>query len=126
MNETSQKNAIDALDDWSKWVIGIGFAAGVGCVVIFLEAADGLPRIFLILAISAFALSMLSAVFLRHALALTVERLPLAGAEGQQNSVYDHLTSGRISIGHLARAQLSTIVLGALFFMAWVILLPPS
>ena len=126
MNETSQKNAIDALHDWSKWAIGIGFAAGVGCVLIFRGADEGLPRIFLVLAISAFALSVLSAVFLRHALALAVERLPLASAKGQHKSVYDHLTRGGIPIRYLARAQLSTMVLGALFFMAWVILLPPT
>lgn len=123
---TSQKNAIDALNDWSKWVIGIGFMVGVGCVVVFLEAGEGLPRIFLILAISAFALSVLSAVLFRYALALTVEQLPLAGAEGQHKSIYDHPMGGGLSVGHLARAQLGTMVLGALFFMAWVILLPPS
>lgn len=126
MNETSQKNAIDALHDWSKWVIGIALTAGVGCVIVFRDADEGLPRIFLILAIGAFSLSVLSAVFLRHALALTVERLPLAGSEGEQKSVYDHILGGGISIGYLARAQLITMVLGALFLMAWLILLPPG
>ncbi len=126
MNETSQKNAIDALHDWSKWVIGIGFAAGFGCVVVFREAGEGLPRTFLILAISAFALSVLAAMLLRHALVSTVERLPLEGAAGRHESVFDHRPGRRLSIAHLARAQLAAMVLGALFFMAWVILLPPG
>lgn len=126
MSEASQKNAIDALHDWSKWAIGIAFTAGAGCVVMLREVDHGLSRVLLIFAIGAFVLSVLSAVFLRHALALTVERLPLGGIEGQHKSVCDHLMGGGLSIGYLARAQMTTLVLGALFFMAWVILLPPA
>ena len=124
MSEASQKDAIEALHDWSKWVIGIGFTAGAGCVAIFRGADAGLARTFLILAIGAFVLSVLSAIFLRHALARTAERLPLVDAQGRQKSVYDVVIGGRISIGHLARAQLILTVLGALFLLAWVILLP--
>jgi len=126
MDEASQKDTIEALSDWSKWLIGIGFTAGAGCVVIFREAAVGPARLFLILAICAFALSVLISMFLRHALALTIERLPLADAGRERKSVYDHPAGGWLSIGHLARAQLGTIVLGVLFFLAWVVLLPPS
>ena len=124
MNEARQKAAIEALRDWSNWIIGLGFTAGAGCVAIFRDAPEGLARTFLIAGIAAFALSVLVAVFLRHALARTVERLPLAGAQGERKSIYDHRAGGGISIGALARAQLGLMVLGALSFLAWVFMLP--
>jgi len=124
MNAANQKDAIEALHDWSKWVIGVGFTAGAGCVVIFQDAADGPGRTFLIGGIGAFALSVLVAIFLRHALVLTVERLPISGAQGRQESVYNHRPALGVSIGLLARAQLILMVLGAFSFLAWVFLLP--
>ncbi len=125
MDKASQKDAIEALHDWSRWGIGIGFTAGAGCVVIFLDAAAGLARTLLVLAIGAFALAVLAAFFLGHALARTLERLPLSGARGEPGSIADHRIGGPFSIGGLARAQLGFMVLGGLLFLGWVVLLPP-
>ena len=125
MDAARQKDAIEALHDWSRWVIGVGFTAGAGCVVLLRDAADGPARTFLIGGIGAFALSVLAAVVLRHALALTVERLPLAAAEGRKVSVHDHRPGIGVSIGLLARVQLILMVLGALSFLGWVVLLTP-
>lgn len=125
MDAARQKDAIEALHDWSRWIIGLGFTAGAGCVVLFRDAAEGPARGFLLAGIAAFALSVLAAIFLRHALARTVERLPLAGAQGKPESVYDHRPGGGLSIGMLARVQLVLMVLGAFSVLGWVILLPP-
>ena len=124
MTQAAQKDAIEALQDWSKWTIGIGFAAGSGCVVILRGAADGLPRTLLVAAIAAFVLSVLVALILRHALARTVERLPLTDAEGGLVSIHDHRPAGPVSIAHLARAQLWLMTLGALALLGWVVALP--
>lgn len=124
MDEARQKHAIDALLDWSKWVIGLGFTAGAGCVVIFRDAAEGPARDLLMLAIAAFALSVLVAVVLVRALAATVERLPLAWADGEPQSVRDHVAGRFLSIGWLSTLQLALVVVGAGCLLGWVVLLP--
>jgi hypothetical protein len=125
MDAARQKDAIEALHDWSRWVIGLGFTAGAGCVVLLRDAGDGPARGFLIGGIAAFALAVLAAILLRHALSLTVERLPLTDARGAAMSIHDHRPGGRASIRLLARAQLVLLVLGAGAVLGWVVLLPP-
>ena len=125
MDAARQKDAIEALHDWSRWVIGLGFTAGGGCIVILREAGDGPARNFLIGGIAAFALAVLVAVFLRHALSLTVEQLPLSGSKDRPGSIHTHRPSLGLSIGLLARAQLLLMLLGTASLMGWVILLPP-
>ena len=124
MTPASQKDAIEALHDWSKWGIGLGFAAGTGCVVILRGAAGGVPRTLLVGAIAAFALSVLVALLLRLALTRTVERLPLCDAGGEASSIHGDRPGGWLSIGQMARAQLAMMVLGGLCLLGWVVLLP--
>jgi hypothetical protein len=124
MDKESQQNAVDSLRDWSKWLIGIDFAAATGCVVVLQGGVEGPPRPFLILAICAFALSVLCSVLLVRVLASIVEQLPLVGDDGKPISIYDHLACWNITIAHLAHIQLILLVLGGIFFLTWVYLKP--
>jgi hypothetical protein len=119
----SQKRTVDALLDWSKWMIGLGFAAGAGCILVLRGAPDGLPRLFLVLATWAFALSVLCAALLVHGLAALNERLPLDEGEGGSNGIRAQRI-GPVSIGGLARMQLALTAAGGLGLIAWVALLP--
>ncbi len=125
MDKESQRNAVDSLREWSKWLIGIDFAAATGCVVILQGGPEGAPRFFLIVAIGAFALSVLCAVLLVRVLAAVVERLPLTGDDGKPISISEYRLRSGVTIEQLAGIQFLLLVLGALFFLAWVVLRPP-
>ena len=124
MTPAGQRDAVAALQEWSGWAIGLGFAAGTGCVVILRGAAAGLPRTLLIGAIAAFVLSVLVALGLRLALARIVERVPLCGADGAPVSVMQARAYGPVTVGAMARAQLLVLLLGGLCLLGWVVLLP--
>lgn len=119
----SQKRSVDALLDWSKWMIGLGFAAGVGCVTVLRGGAEGWPRLFLILAITAFALSVLCAALLVRGLAALNERLPLADHAAGTRGIRDQ-PIGPLTVGGLARTQLALATTGGIAFLGWVALLP--
>jgi hypothetical protein len=121
----AQKRAVDALLDWSKWMIGLGFAAGAGCIVVLRGAPEGPARTLLITAIAAFALAVLCAIVLVHGLAALHERLPLADAEGREPGIRAERI-GPVTVGGLARAQLALAVAGGIALLGWVVLLPPG
>lgn len=122
MDQDSQKHAIDSLRDWSKWLIGVDFAAATGCVVV-LQGGDpqGLTRLLLVLAISAFALSVLCAVILTRVLASVVERLPLTGSDGHPLSTAAYRLGGGITVGRLASAQIVLMTLGGGLLIGWIV-----
>ncbi|ABI58057.1 hypothetical protein ACN2MM_14380 [Alkalilimnicola ehrlichii MLHE-1] len=123
MDQDSQKHAIDSLRDWSKWLIGVDFAAATGCVVV-LQSADpgGVARLLLVLAISAFALSVLCAIVLTRVLASVVERLPLTGGDGRPVSIAAYrLGGGLLTVGGLASAQIVLMALGGGLLIGWIV-----
>ncbi len=124
MDKESQKNAIDSLREWSRWLIGIDFAAATGCVVVLQDGMMGPPRPFLILAISAFAISVLCSVFLVRVLATVVEKLPLLDSNSNPTSIYDFVVYRGITVKYIARAQMLLLTMGGIFFLMWVFLKP--
>ncbi|MFV8833681.1 hypothetical protein [Aquisalimonas sp.] len=122
MDQDTQKHAIDSLRDWSKWLIGVDFAAATGCVVV-LQGGDpqGLARLLLILAITAFALSVLCAVILTRALASVVEQLPLTNPDGQPVSTSGYRLGGGVTVGGLASAQIVLMTLGGGLLVGWIV-----
>jgi HAMP domain-containing protein len=125
MSETRQEKALEALRDWSKWLIGISFGAATGCVIV-LEAAPavGPATPWLVAAIVAFALSVLCAVILVREAARVIERLPMRDAAGKVSTVFDHELAARLSIGTLAQIQLALLAAGVVLFLGWVIVKP--
>lgn len=121
MNASRQKDAVESLQAWSQWVIGLGFAATTGCVLVLQGGAEGRARLFLILAIIAFCLSLLCATVLVRILATLLERLPLEGEDGRPRRLEEHPLGRGLTIARLARAQLVLLVLGGGCFLAWVV-----
>lgn len=70
----------------------------------------------------AFALTLLCAVWLVHALAMLLERLPLAEHDGRPAALGEQPTGWRLSVARLARLQMALLGLGALAFLAWIVL----
>ncbi|MEX2598584.1 MAG: hypothetical protein WD533_02900 [Dehalococcoidia bacterium] len=122
MNEARQEKAIETLKDWSKWLLGLDFAAIVGCVVILDNAAGSFAVTpFLVAAIVFFAISIAFSVFLPRELARVAEVLPLRDPDGNFVSVFQHKVTTGLSIGAIARLQLLSLGAGAFFFLVWVI-----
>ena len=121
MDRERQKDAVDAMKEWSKWLIGLDFLAASGCVIILQGGVTGLARPLLMLAIAAFALSVLCAVVLVRMLVGVAERLPLLDADGQLRSIDNEPVLVGLTVGHLAHAQMILFGLGGIFFVGWVV-----
>jgi hypothetical protein len=119
MNEARQQSAIDALRDWSKWLIGLDFAAATGCVVVL--QTDVATELFLVLAISAFALSVVCSVLVVRALASLVETLPFQNEAGEVVSIYEYQVWGQLSLANLVALQMLFFVMGIALFLTWVV-----
>lgn len=119
MDETRQQRATDSLRDWSKWLIGIDFAAATGCVVVLQREAVG--SLFLTLAIAAFALSVVCSILMVRSLASLVEILPLRDPAGRVVTIYAYRVWGKLSLANLVVLQTTLFVLGVAFFLAWVV-----
>lgn len=125
MDESNQHKAIEALRDWSKWLIGVNFAAATGCVVVLQAGVKGPPRPFLLLAIAAFALSVLCSAILVRVLASLVEKLPFKDINERGSSIYLYKPFKLLSLKLLSWLQLFLFMLGITFFLLWVVLKPP-
>jgi hypothetical protein len=124
MDESRQQNALDALRDWSKWLIGFNFAAASGCIIVLLGGARGLPRIFLIAAIISFVLSVLSSTLLVKMLVNVAENLPLRSKSGDPISIAEYKVSSGVTVGGLSWLQFGLLVVAIIFFIMWVVLRP--
>ncbi len=117
MEKPAQMDAISALKDWSKWLIGLNTVLGGGCLTVLQTGnMQGLPRIFLVTAIITFVLSVLFSVLLGRVLASLTEHLPTA------ESIYHFHDELGMSVKQLARAQLLSFVLACLFMGLWLAL----
>ncbi|TVR75874.1 MAG: hypothetical protein EA415_02480 [Sphaerobacteraceae bacterium] len=119
MDETRQQKAIDSLRDWSKWLIGLDFAAATGCVVVLQR--DAIESAFLTLAIAAFAFSVIASILVVRSLASLVEVLPWTDANNDLESVFHYRVLGSFLLGHLVYIQTGFFLAGVLFFLAWVV-----
>jgi hypothetical protein len=73
-----QTAAVDSLREWSKWPIGLGFLSAIGCVLVVLQGnVPVLAPLFLALAVTAFAASVLCSIVLLRGLTALAERLPV-------------------------------------------------
>ena len=126
MDESHQHSAIEALRDWSKWLITFDFAAATGCIVVLLGGAEGAPRVFLLAAIIAFAASVLASILLVRMLAGVVEHLPVRDASGQAMSVQHYRLAPGLTLGALSWLQFALLALALIFLVAWLLLRPTT
>lgn len=122
MDEVHQQRAIEALRDWSKWLIGLNFGTATGCIIVLQGGMKGPGKLFLIAAIISFALSVLCATFLGRLLAAAVEHLPLLDESGNIISISDYKLRRGLSVGSIARLQFALFFLGIVHLIAWVLL----
>jgi hypothetical protein len=124
INGDNQRKAVELLSDWSKWLIGINFAAATGCVTILKVGVkkDLLP--FLIVAIGAFVLSVFCSTLLVRVLATLVEQLPIQDEAGHK-SVSEYNIYRGLNVRTLAFLQLFLFMVGLVFFLIWVFKLRP-
>jgi hypothetical protein len=121
MDNDSQKQAMDWLRDWSKWLITINFAAAAGCSFVVKGDVAGLSLVLLASAISAFACSALCAATLVGAAPRIVERLAPNKDHHERRSVLEQKVLGRMSLKCIARLQLGLLAFGGVCFIGWVI-----
>ncbi len=121
MDVERQTAAVDSLREWSKWSIGLGFLSASGCVFVLQGGVPLLAQIFLVLAISAFAASVLCSILLLRVLATLVERLPVQDGQGSPGSIYQQQLLPGLTVARIAAAQLLFLVLGGASFLAWIV-----
>lgn len=121
MAQDAQARALKHIAGWSKWMVGVNVVATVGCVAALQDGIFGIARFFLLLAIGAFALSLMTAALLLGLLPSLIQRMPLQDERGQPTSVYDGRLSGGFTVRALAVTQFALFLLAALFFMLWVV-----
>lgn len=124
MDEQSQQQAIEALRDWSKWLIGLNVFSAAGCVTILEGGVGSNLKPFLVGAILFFALSGMVAALLIVSLAGMVQRCPLQDEEGTVKSIFDHHVWQKVSLRLLISFQLVLFALGVLNLLIWVALKP--
>lgn len=126
MDKEQQEKAIDALRDWSKWLIGLDFIAGAGCIIVLQGGVGPGLRLLLVMAIVLFALSAVAAALITGILAAMVQRCPVHDEAGNVQSIYRHPVWRGVSLGLLVRIQFVLFALGILHVLGWVALRPPA
>lgn len=117
MEAKTQLEAVNALKDWSKWLMGLNTVLGGSCLTILeIGKVWGLTRLFVVLAIIAFLASVLCAILQGRVLASLVEHLPTT------ESVYRFSDDMGLSVKQLARLQLLTFLLACLFMGLWILM----
>jgi len=117
MTDQSQVRAVESLREWSKWLIGVAFSAATGCVLVLQGGVPPFAQLALVLAVTAFTLGVLCSALLLRALASLDEHLPVRSPKG----INGQPAWMGLTVGHIARAQLLCLSLGALFFLAWIV-----
>lgn len=117
METKTQLEAVNALKDWSKWLIGMNTLLGGSCLSILeISKVWGLSRLFIVLAIICFLASVLCAIGLTRMLASLIEHLP------STESIYQFRDEPGFSVRQLARLQLLAFLLASLFMGLWLLL----
>jgi len=119
-----QAKAVDTLGEWSKWLIGLNFAAGTGCMVILEAGVSALIKPYLVGAIFFLCLSILMSVFIFLSLPAIIQSLPIRHPSKNLMSIYEYKIANQISMKWLLAAQIGSLILGFAFLLLWVMLKP--
>jgi hypothetical protein len=117
-----QEKAVETLLDWNRWVLGLAFAAGGGCIVVLERGIAGTGRTLVLAAIVAFALAIVLAAALSIMLAALIEVLPLRDQDGAIASVWSAPLWPGVTVGAIARLQFGLFALGLALLLGWVLL----
>ena len=117
MDKQAQLDALASLKDWTKWILTLTTTIGGGCVLM-LQTSDltGSSRLFLVLAVVAFLIALLMAVWLGRALAVVSEVIPT------EKSIFEYRTSVGLTVGRLSQLHFGAFMVAAIFLLTWVVL----
>lgn len=124
MAENSQGKALELVAEWSKWLVSVNVVATAGCVAVLQSGVEGMPRVFLLLAIGTFALSLLVAALMLGLIPALSQRLPVQNERGQPASIYDGRLWSGLTVRVLAITQFALFLLAAACFLGWVVTKP--
>jgi hypothetical protein len=124
MGESGQLRALEAVGDWSKWLVGVNLTAAGGCVAVLQTGVAGTPRLFLLGAIGLFIVGLLAATALLALLPRLIEQLPVLDDEGHLRSIYEGQLWRAVHLRMLVLAQFGLFVLALLNFAGWVLTKP--
>lgn len=105
MDAQQQEKTIKALQDWSKWLVGLNVFVGTGCVIVLERGIDGGLQPFIVTVIFCFVLAALMAALLIRVLAIAMQQLPLCDRHGILTNLTNHRVQGGITIGRLTQWQ---------------------
>jgi hypothetical protein len=124
MGESGQSRALEAVADWSKWLVGVNLTAAGGCVAVLQTGVAGTPRVFLLAAIGLFVLGLLAATVFLALLPGLIEQLPVQDEAGELRSIYEGHLWRAVHLRTLVLVQFGLFVLALLSFAGWVLTKP--
>jgi hypothetical protein len=127
MNEPQQQEkALDSLRDWNKWLIGLNFFTGTGCVIMLQQGVSPLLMPFLVGAILLFALSTIVTALVSGIRPTLVQALPLRDEFGALQSIYDYAVWQEVPLRRFVWLQFLLFVFGIICLLGWVMLKPAT
>jgi hypothetical protein len=124
MGESGQLRALEAVGDWSKWLVGVNLTAASGCVAVLQTGVAGTPRLFLLAAIGLFVLGLLAATAMLALLPQLIEQLPVQDDVGHLRSIYEGQLWRAVHLRMLVVVQFGLFVLALISFAGWVLTKP--
>ena len=120
-----QEKALDSIRDWSKWLIGLNFTSGGGCIAILQTGATAAMKFYLVGAVFFFGLSAAVSALILANLPMIMQRLPLQTKKGEKREIHDYwILFPGLSLQLLTILQLLLFVTGLAFLFTWMLLKP--
>ena len=120
-----QEKALNSISDWSKWLIGLNFTSGAGCIAVLQQGVTASMKFYLVGAVFFFAFSAAVTAFVLANLPMIIQRLPLHTKKGEPRDIYDFwIFSPGLSLQLLTIIQLLLFITGLAFLFAWMLLKP--
>ncbi|MBA3724304.1 MAG: hypothetical protein H0W89_05475 [Candidatus Levybacteria bacterium] len=119
---TQQEKAVNMLIDWNKWMAGLTFGAATGCIVVLENGVGPLVKMYLVIAIFCFALTLILSSLVFTLLPSIMQQLPLVSKTNPKHNIYDYKPFASIPLRHFITAQFLIFIAGTISLFIWVYL----
>jgi hypothetical protein len=119
---TQQEKAVNILIDWNKWMAGLTFGAATGCIVVLENGVGPLVKMYLVIAILCFALTLVLTSLVFALLPSIMQRLPLKHKNNPDHSIYDYKPLASIPLRYIVAVQFMIFIVGIISLFIWVYL----
>lgn len=117
-----QEKAINMLIDWNKWLAGLNFGAATGCIVVLENGVGPLVKMYLVVAIFCFALSLILSSLVFISLPSIMQKLPLQNKHNPGHNIFDYQPFLSLPLRAIVSAQFIVFILGIISLFTWVYL----